>query len=95
MHAAAQPSHDWSALEPLEDFSINATATIQILEALRLYSKETCMVHISTNKVYGARPNDLPLMEKKSRWEFKSDENQNGIDETLAIDHTMHSPFWC
>ena len=36
IHTAAQPSHDWAANEPLTDFSINATGTINLLECMRL-----------------------------------------------------------
>ena len=32
VHCAAQPSHDWAAKEPLTDFGINATATLNLLE---------------------------------------------------------------
>src|SRR6185437_14087172 len=35
VHAAAQPSHDWAAREPLTDFSVNATGTLNVLEATR------------------------------------------------------------
>ena len=36
IHTAAQPSHDWAAKEPLTDFSVNATGTINLLECMRL-----------------------------------------------------------
>ena len=32
IHAAAQPSHDWSASNPALDFNINAKGTLNILE---------------------------------------------------------------
>src|SRR5687767_4424217 len=35
IHAAAQPSHDWAAKEPLTDFGVNATGTLILLEAVR------------------------------------------------------------
>jgi CDP-paratose 2-epimerase len=35
VHAAAQPSHDWAAQAPAEDFAINATATLSLLERVR------------------------------------------------------------
>jgi CDP-paratose 2-epimerase len=38
IHAAAQPSHEWAAREPHTDFSVNATGTLNILEAARLHS---------------------------------------------------------
>ena len=70
IHAAAQPSHDWAAKEPLTDFSINAGGTLLLLELARRYCPETVFIFMSTNKVYGDRPNSLPLVEKKTRWEL-------------------------
>ena len=32
VHAAAQPSHDWAAREPITDFTINANGTLVLLE---------------------------------------------------------------
>src|SRR5262249_15030261 len=53
IHAAAQPSHDWAAKEPLTDFSVNANGTLILLEAVRRYSPEAVFIFMSTNKVYG------------------------------------------
>lgn len=57
VHTAAQPSHDWAAKEPLTDFSINATGTVNLLECTREFVPEATFVFTSTNKVYGDRPN--------------------------------------
>jgi nucleoside-diphosphate-sugar epimerase len=35
IHAAAQPSHDWAASDPLTDFSVNANGTLSLLQATR------------------------------------------------------------
>ena len=95
IHAAAQPSHDWAANEPITDFAINASATINLLELMRNYSSESVFIFTSTNKVYGDTPNFLPLIEKETRWEL--DENhqwfEHGIDETMNIDNSKHSLF--
>ena len=49
---------------------------------------------MSTNKVYGDNPNNLPLIEKKMRWEInKSHKFKSGIDETMSIDRCTHSFF--
>ena len=69
IHAAAQPSHDWAADQPLTDFSVNATGTLLLLEATRKRCPEASFIFCSTNKVYGSRPNDLPLVELETRWE--------------------------
>lgn len=95
VHTAAQPSHDWAAREPLTDFSVNATGTLNLLELTRQNCSEAVFIFTSTNKVYGDNPNLLPLIEQEKRWEI--DQNhpyfEHGIDELLSIDHTTHSVF--
>jgi len=54
IHTAAQPSHDWAAKEPLTDFGINATGTLNLLEMARLHCQEAVFIFTSTNKVYVA-----------------------------------------
>ena len=44
VHAAAQPSHDWSASNPKLDFNINALGTLNILESLKIYNKNTIFI---------------------------------------------------
>lgn len=94
IHTAAQPSHDWAASEPLTDFGINAVGTHNMLEMLRLHCPEAVFIFTSTNKVYGDRPNALPLNELELRWEIAPDHPfVEGIDETMSIDQSMHSIF--
>ena len=94
IHTAAQPSHDWAAKEPLTDFSINATATLYLLENFRKFCKEAVFIFTSTNKVYGDTPNRLPFIERKTRWELpKTHKLYRGIGESMSIDDTMHSIF--
>ncbi len=94
VHTAAQPSHDWAAKEPFTDFSINANGTLVLLEATRQFCPEAVFAHCSTNKVYGDRPNTLPLVEQETRWELDpSHPYQNGIPEDMSIDQSMHSLF--
>jgi CDP-paratose 2-epimerase len=94
IHTAAQPSHDWAAREPLTDFSVNATATLILLEQYRLRCPDAVFIFTSTNKVYGDSPNTLPLIEKKTRWELpRSHRYYRGIDESMSIDNTLHSIF--
>jgi len=90
-HAAAQPSHDWSATNPLLDFGINAYSTLMLLEMVRKHCPQSVFVYTSTNKVYGDTPNFLPLVEKETRYECEA--LPNGIDEMMSVDHSMHSPF--
>ena len=95
IHTAAQPSHDWAAKEPFTDFEVNATGTMNLLEAFRLFCPEATFVFTSTNKVYGDRPNYLPLEEKKKRFELNKNHPyfKNGINETMSLDQTTHSIF--
>ncbi|MGC4022138.1 MAG: NAD-dependent epimerase/dehydratase family protein [Cyclobacteriaceae bacterium] len=95
VHTAAQPSHDWAMKEPLTDFGINATGTLNLLELCRLNCPKAVFIFTSTNKVYGDSPNYLPLIELEKRWEISEDHHyfKNGIDEKLSIDQTKHSVF--
>jgi len=94
IHTAAQPSHDWAAKEPYTDFSVNAGGTLVMLESVRKFAPKATFIFTSTNKVYGDRPNFLPLEEKETRWEVaESHPTYDGIDETMSIDQTLHSVF--
>ncbi len=95
VHTAAQPSHDWAAGEPLIDFSVNATATLTLLELTRRYCPDAVFIFTSTNKVYGDTPNSLPLVEHDTRWEIDVNHpyHKHGIDEGMSIDQCKHSIF--
>jgi len=95
IHTAAQPSHDWAAREPLTDFTVNANGTLVLLEATRQNAPDAAFIFTSTNKVYGDRPNELPLVELETRWELDSTHAcyPHGIDESMSIDASMHSLF--
>ena len=93
VHCAAQPSHDLAARRPFDDFDVNARGTLNLLEAARNHAADTPFVFMSTNKVYGDAPNELPLVELESRWDYAEPEHYDGIDETCRIDATMHSLF--
>jgi CDP-paratose 2-epimerase len=106
IHTAAQPSHDWASNEPLTDFSINATGTLNILEATRLNCPNSTFIFTSTNKVYGDRPNynyetgkideyNLLIEEFETRYEGinRITGDLTSIDENMSIDNTKHSVF--
>ena len=94
VHTAAQPSHDWAARNPATDFSINANGTLVLLEATRQFCPDAVFIFTSTNKVYGDRPNSLPLVEQETRWEVDpSHPYHKGIDESMSIDASKHSIF--
>jgi CDP-paratose 2-epimerase len=91
IHTAAQPSHDKAASIPYEDFDVNAGGTLNLLVAARDFCPESPFCFVSTNKVYGDRPNDLPLVEKEKRCDYAG--GMDGVDESMSIDQCLHSLF--
>ena len=88
VHAAAQPSHDWSKKEPITDFEVNTVATLYLLEAVRLFAPNAIFVHCSTDKVYGENMKRAGLIETATR--YSSDMPYN---EKTGIDLAVHSLF--
>jgi CDP-paratose 2-epimerase len=93
VHTAAQPSHDRAAAIPFDDFDTNAVGTLNLLEAVRQFCPESPFVHMSTNKVYGDRPNTIKLKELDTRWDYDDPIYEHGIPETFSIDQSKHSLF--
>ena len=93
VHCAAQPSHDKAREIPILDFEVNALGTVNLLEATRQHCPEAVFVFLSTNKVYGDAPNEMPLKELETRYDYARAEDHDGIDETCRIDRTLHSLF--
>lgn len=93
IHCAAQPSHDKAKDIPLVDFDVNAVGTINLLESYRKFCPEARFCHMSTNKVYGDAPNELPLKELETRWEYADPADYNGVREDMRIDRCTHSLF--
>ncbi len=94
VHAAAQPSHDKAAEMPADDFAINAVGTLNLLEATRRFAPNAVFIFASTNKVYGDRPNQLPLVEHATRWEIAPGHPYaDGVREDMPIDQSLHSLF--
>ena len=93
VHTAAQPSHDRAAAIPFDDFDVNAVGTLNLLEATRQACPESPFVHLSTNKVYGDRPNTIALKELETRWDYDDPAYADGITENFSIDQSKHSLF--
>ena len=94
IHTAAQPSHDWAATDPFEDFNTNALGTLNVLELTKKYSPESVFILTSTNKVYGDTPNKFSYKELETRYNPSDDLlANNGFDESLTIDNSKHSLF--
>ena len=90
IHAAAQPGIRFSLEHPHEDFTINCTGTVNVLDMLRRYNPKGTFIYCSTNKVYGEQVNKIPLGETKTRHTFKG---TAGVSESCSIDHTGHTPY--
>ncbi|WP_412747478.1 NAD-dependent epimerase/dehydratase family protein [Krasilnikovia sp. M28-CT-15] len=94
IHTAAQPSHDWAVRDPFTDFDVNAVGTLNVLQNVREHCIDAPVIHCSTNKVYGDRPNSLPYTELATRWELAPDHPYyDGITEDMSIDQCLHSVF--
>ena len=95
IHCAAQPSHDWAVKDPVADFTINANGTQTLLEATRKHAPDAAFLFVSTNKVYGDRPNHLPLVEHATRFELHPDQEwaARGFPEEMPLDRCLHSLF--
>lgn len=86
VHAAGQPSHEWSATHPVDDFEINALGTLNVLEAAREFAPSASFAFLSTNKVYGGL-SQLTYHETATRY------NAYRVNESFSVDRSVHSPF--
>ena len=93
IHCAAQPSHDKARDIALIDFEVNAMGTVNLLEATRQHCPDAVFFFMSTNKVYGDAPNEIPLVELETRYEYARPGDFAGVSETCRIDRTTHSLF--
>jgi CDP-paratose 2-epimerase len=93
IHCAAQPSHDRARDIPLIDFEVNGLGTVNLLEAARQYCADAVFIHMSTNKVYGDAPNEIPMIELETRYDYADPKDRNGVGEDCRIDQTLHSLF--
>jgi CDP-paratose 2-epimerase len=93
IHCAAQPSHDLARTRPFDDFDVNAGGTLNLLEATRRHVPDAVFILMSTNKVYGDVPNEIPLIELETRYDYARPEDFDGIDETCRVDRSTHSLF--
>ncbi len=93
VHAAGQPSHDLAAKIPFDDFDTNAVGTMNLLEACRGGSPEAPFIFLSTNKVYGSKPNTIRMKELETRWDYDDPYYEHGVAEEMSIDQSTHSLF--
>jgi CDP-paratose 2-epimerase len=90
IHTAGQPGVPSSVRMPLEDFSINAFGTLNVLEAARKKSQNTIIIYCSTNKVYGENVDKIPLKELEKRYVY---DGIKGVSEDMSADLTGHTPY--
>jgi CDP-paratose 2-epimerase len=90
LHLAGQVAVTTSVSHPREDFENNAVGTFNVLEAVRSKSPESFVINASTNKVYG-RMDDIGVVERNGRYEYK--DQSNGVGEDRPLD--FHSPYGC
>ena len=94
LHAAAQTAVTTSTLDPETDFLSNALGTFRVLEAARRSCRRPTIIYCSTNKVYGANVNRVPILEGATRYRF-ADPYAEGIPEDFGIDLCEHTPYGC
>lgn len=95
IHCAAQPSHDWATTHVLRDFEVNAYGTVNLLTLCYEYAPNARFVYLSTNKVYGDRPNRLDYLRLPQRYMPVDETLFDGFNEALSIDSSVHSFFGC
>lgn len=91
-HFAAQVAVTTSLETPREDFEVNLSGTLNILESLREMDHPPPLLFTSTNKVYGAL-DDVALQRIDGRYQPVSKFFAEGICEQQALD--FHSPYGC
>ena len=91
-HLAAQVAVTTSLSDPLDDFTVNALGTINVLEEVRRLERPPFVLFTSTNKVYGNLA-DLKLHEVDARWQPGSELAAKGLSEERALDFC--TPYGC
>lgn len=94
LHAAAQTAVTTSTLDPETDFLSNAMGTFRVLEAARRSVRRPAVLYCSTNKVYGANVNRVPVTEEEKRYRFAAP-FEAGIPEDFGTDLCEHTPYGC
>ena len=92
-HFAGQVAVTTSVNHPKQDFEINTTGTLNILEAIRKLESPPSLFFTSTNKVYGALQGlVLDLINNKYQ-PIDNEIRKNGIGEKWPL--SFHSPYGC
>lgn len=89
-HLAGQVSLLESINDPMRDFAVNAGGTLNLLNHIRMHSKGTALIGMSSNKVYGDLAG-VTFEEMSTR--YVAGDWPNGFDESLPLD--FHGPYGC
>ena len=89
LHCAGQVAVTKSVIDPKRDFKSNALGTFNILESIRIFSKTSKLIYISTNKVYGNIKANI--FSDKKRYYFNT--SSKNINEKFPLD--FYSPYGC
>lgn len=89
LHCAGQVAVTKSVTNPRRDFNSNTLGTFNVLESIRNFSKNSKIIFISTNKVYGNI--EKKISTNKKRYFFKT--SDKSIDENYPLD--FYSPYGC
>jgi autotransporter-associated beta strand protein len=73
--------------------TVNAGGTLNLLQAMRESRPESPFIFMSTNKVYGDAPNEIPLVELETRYDYAQPADHHGVDERCRLDQSLHSLF--
>tara|TARA_B110000438_G_scaffold287676_1_gene320253 strand:- start:227 stop:1270 length:1044 start_codon:yes stop_codon:yes gene_type:complete len=90
IHCAGQVAVTKSVIDPRTDFNSNVLGAFNVLESIRLYSKKTKLINMSTNKVYG-EIFKKKVSEAKTRYKFTG--KTKSVDENYPLD--FYSPYGC
>lgn len=95
IHTAAQVAVTTSIKDPKTDFEINTLGTFNVLEAARRSKMDPTVIYCSTNKVYGSNVNNIPVVDKETRYFFTDKRFKSGIPEDFPLDLCEHTPYGC
>ncbi|MGC9124237.1 MAG: GDP-mannose 4,6-dehydratase [Thermoplasmata archaeon] len=87
-HTAAQVAMTTSIENPILDFETNTIGTLNILESVRKFLRDTIIIYSSTNKVYG----DLNKYQyKETPTRYICQDYPIGFDENIPLD--LKTPY--
>lgn len=93
IHAASYPLSA-NGENPADLWSVGATGTFNLLEAVRKYRPECTFVYISSSKVYGRNPDRMPVVEHRLRYDYPfGTKHYSGVNESTSLDRTAHGMF--